>query len=117
MSSTERDRKSIGLTTETQVILTELEERGWFSEGQDIARFCMSYAIRAGVGDGATSATETRWAAGNFDETGEIRSLLNALYPECETPVRLMEHLVNEGLRLVGERARQGSLTPADLIE
>lgn len=116
MPRTERDRKSIGLTPEAQSILTDLEELAWFSEGQDIARFCMSYAIRAGVRDGATSATQTRWAAGNFDETGEIRSLLAALYPECETPVRLMEHLVNEGLRLVGERARQGAIAPGDLI-
>jgi len=86
----ESDRESIGLTAETQSILAELEERGWFPEGQDAARFCMAYAIRAKVVQGTTSGTETRWAAGNFDRTGEIRALLAALYPGCETPVRLM---------------------------
>jgi hypothetical protein len=113
----ERDRESIGLTSEGQAILADLEGRGWFLEGQDVARFCMAYAIRAKVPDGATSGTETRWAAGNFDKTGEIRALLAALYPTCETPVRLMEHLVHEGLRLVAARVRSEAIGPAELMD
>jgi hypothetical protein len=113
----ERDRQSIGLTPETQAVLDELEGRGWFVEGQDIARFCMAYAIRAKVPEGATAGTETRWAAGNFDKTGEIRALLAALYPTCQTPVRLMEHLVNEGLRMVAARVRSEAVGPAELMD
>lgn len=113
----ERDRETIGLTAENQVVLSDLEERGWFAEGQDIARFCMAYAIRAKVPEGATQGTETRWAAGNFDKTGEIRALLNALYPNCSTPVRLMEHLVNEGLRMVATRVRSERVGPAELMD
>jgi hypothetical protein len=113
----ERDRESIGLNSETQAILAELEARGWFLEGQDVARFCMAYAIRAKVPEGATAGTETRWAAGNFDKTGEIRALLAALYPTCQTPVRLMEHLVNEGLRMVATRVRSEAIGPAELID
>lgn len=113
----ERDRESIGLTPENQAILAEIEERGWFLEGQDIARFCMAYAIRAKVPEGATTGTETRWAAGNFDKTGEIRALLAALYPSCTTPVRMMEHLVNEGLRMVAARIRSESIGPAELMD
>lgn len=113
----ERDRESIGLNPETQAILADLETRGWFLEGQDIARFCMAYAIRAKVPEGATAGTETRWAAGNFDKTGEIRALLAALYPTCQTPVRLMEHLVNEGLRMVATRLRSEAVGPAELMD
>lgn len=113
----ERDRESIGLTSETQAILAELEGHGWFLEGQDVARFCMAYAIRAKVPEGATAGTETRWAAGNFDKTGEVRALLSALYPTCRTPVRLMEHLVNEGLRMVASRVRSESMGPAELMD
>ncbi len=113
----ERDRESVGLTPEGQAILSQLEDLDWFSDGQDIARFCMAYAIRAGVPEGITSGTETRWAAGNFDKTGEIRSLLGALYPACDTPIRLMEHLVNEGLKLVVERLRDGDPGPAELMQ
>lgn len=113
----ERDRESVGLTPESQAILAEIEERGWFSDGQDVARFCMAYAIRAKVPEGATVGTETRWAAGNFDKTGEIRALLSALYPTCQTPVRLMEHLVNEGLRMVAPRVRSNVVGPAELLD
>jgi hypothetical protein len=113
----ERDRESIGLTQECQAILGEIEEKGWFLDGQDIARFCMSYAIRAKVSEGTTTGTETRWAAGNFDKTGEIRGLLASLYPACQTPVRLMEHLVNEGLKRIGTIIRSEDLSPADLLE
>ncbi|WP_436528653.1 hypothetical protein [Actinoplanes sp. HUAS TT8] len=113
----DRDRESIGLTSQSQVYLTEIEDRGWFLEGQDIARFSLAYAVRSKVSEGSTSGTETRWAAGNFDKTGEIRALLSALYPDCQTPVRLMEHLVNEGLRMVAARARTEDLGPADLMD
>ena len=50
----ERDRESIGLTQETQAILAEIEAHGWFLEGQDVARFCLSYAIRAKTEEGST---------------------------------------------------------------
>lgn len=113
----ERDRESIGLDPETQAILADLETRGWFLDGQDIARFCMAYAIRAKTTEGTTPGTETRWAAGNFDKSGEIRSVLGALYPDCQTPVRLMEHLVNEGLRMVAARLRSDAVGPADLMD
>ena len=113
----EKDRESIGLTSENQTVLAEIEERGWFMNGQDIARFCMAYAIRAKVEEGVTQGTETRWAAGNFDDTGEIRPLLGALYPACTTPVRLMEHLVNEGLKLVANRLGSSVTGPADLMD
>lgn len=113
----ERDRETVGLTPESQAVLAELEGRNWFSEGQDIARFSLAYAVRAKIPAGVTSGTDTRWAAGNFDKTGEIRSLLVALYPDAAMPVRLMEHLVNEGLRMVAARVRSESVGPAELFD
>lgn len=114
---TERDRESVGLTSEGQRLLSEIEARQWFGEGQDIAKFAMAYAIRAGVAEGQVPGTETRWAVGNFDKTNEIRSVLAALYPECTTPVRLMEYLVDEGLRLVSARLKVGVTGPDELME
>ncbi|NPU64715.1 hypothetical protein HL667_06890 [Bradyrhizobium sp. 83012] len=113
----DRDRDTIGLTAETQAILADLEARGWFLEGQDAARFCLAYAVRSRVAEGATAGTETRWAAGNFDRTGEIRAVIAALYPDCKTPVRLMEHLVNEGLKMVSVRVRTEEIGPAELMD
>lgn len=113
----ERDKDSVGLTPENQRIIADLEALGWFKEGQDIARLALGHAVRAGLPAGVTADTETRWTAGLFDKTGEIRVVLAALYPECLTPVRLMEHLVNEGLRLLAERVKSGSVAPAELLD
>jgi hypothetical protein len=107
---------SIGLTPETRDLLTELEAKQWFKNGQDVALFCMAYAIRAKVPEGITEDRKTQWAAGNFDKTGEIRALLAALYPNCKTPIRLMEHFVNEGIRLVAARVRSDAVGPAELL-
>lgn len=112
----ERDKDVIGLSAESQRYLKELEERGWFNEGQELARFALAYAVRANTPAGNASQVETRWASGNFDKTGEIRAVLGALYPDCRTPVRLMEHLVNVGLGLLhGGVTRQGK-GPAELL-
>lgn len=111
-----RDRESIGLTADNQRVLEEIMARGWFSQGQDAARFCMAYAIRNEVAPGATDATETRWAAGNFDKSGELKAVILALYPETDTPVRLMEHFVNQGMALVEQRLKAGEVNPSDLL-
>ena len=112
----EKDRKSIGLTPQTQKILADIEGQGWFRDAQDIARFALAYAVKTNVPEGTTENTETRWAVGNFDDTGEIKTLLGAIYPGCETPVKLMEHLVNEGLKLLARKLESGTTNPADLM-
>src|SRR3954451_4349904 len=99
MSTT--DRQSVGVTQRGSDLLEQLTDLKWFPEAQDAARFCLAYAIRANVPAGTTEGTATRWTVSLFDSTGEIRTLLAALYPDCGTPVRLMEHLVNEGLLLL----------------
>jgi hypothetical protein len=117
MERDERDRDSIGLTPDAQRILSDLDSRGWFQDYQHAARFALAYAIRHGVGEGTVKGTETRWAAGNFDNTGEIRAALAALFPTSRTPVRLMEHLVNEGLQLVAAKLRSDEVGPGELID
>jgi len=112
----ERDKDVIGLSAESQRYLKELEERGWFNEGQELARFALAYAVRANTPAGNASQVETRWASGNFDKTGEIRAVLGALYPDCKTPVRLMEHLVNVGLSLLHSGVTREGKGPAELL-
>ena len=111
-----QDRETIGLTQDAQGAIAEITDTGWFGEAQDIARFGLAYAIRAGEEPADEVGTDTRWSAGNFDSTGEIRALLSVLYPDCATPVRLMEHLVNVGILAVAARFRSSAVTPSDLI-
>lgn len=111
------DRDSIGLTPQGVVTISRLvEEFEWFEESQDAARLALGYAVQAGVGQGVARGTETRWTVGLFDRTNELRATITALYPDCTTPVRQMEYLVDEGLRLIQERLDAGAISPVDLL-
>jgi hypothetical protein len=113
----ERDRLTVGLASDTQEILARVMDLGWFQDAQDVARLAFAVAIRAKVPAGNSSDTDTRWAAGNFDLSGELRAVIAALFPACQTPVRLMEHFVNEGLRLIGLKLANPGLTPDQFLE
>ena len=115
--TTEIDRRQIGLTAEgkrTVAILTT--DLGWFTEAQEAGRFALAVAVREGVAAGATPGVDTVWSVDGFDASGEIRALLGALYPDTATPVRLMEHLINEGLHLIADRVAAGERNPAGLL-
>jgi hypothetical protein len=103
-NAVEHDRRTIGLSVESQRLLEEIQRKNWFGEAQDVARFCLAYAIKAGVEAGTTAGVDTRWSASGFDNTGEMQGLVVALYPNTTMPVRAMEHFVNEGLKLVHDR-------------
>ena len=115
---TKEDRRQIGLTANGRSIIANLvDDLEWFNEAQDAGRFAFGYAVRAGVSAGQTSApVETRWSADSFDPTGEIRTLLRAMYSETETPIRLLEHLIDEGLRLIALEIAEGNSDPVALI-
>jgi hypothetical protein len=114
----EADRKQIGLTGDGKDAVAMLLERlGWFAEAQEACRFALAYAIRGGVTAGSvTGPLETRWSADGFDPTGEIRSVLRATFPTNTTPVRLMEHLIDEGLRRITAEIGKGNATPLDFL-
>ncbi len=112
--TTETDRRQIGLTPEgKRTIATLTTDLGWFTEAQEAGRFVLAYAVREGVAPGTTAGVDTVWSVDGFDASGEIRALLAALYPESTMPVRLMEHLINEGLRLIAARVATGERNPA----
>jgi hypothetical protein len=110
----EVDRKQIGLTEHGKATVNFLVQKlGWFAEAQDVARFAIGYAIREGVSPGLSGApVETRWSPDLFDPSGEIRGLLRAMYPEAKMPVRLMEYLIDEGLRRIAAKLAAGEENP-----
>ena len=111
----EEDRKQIGLTEPGRDTVARLTEQlGWFNEAQDAGRFALAYAIRTKVEPGQTMApVETRWSPDLFDPTGELRLILRATYPNTTMPIRLMEHLIDEGLRRIAGRIEDGEINPA----
>ncbi len=112
------DRKQIGLTDAgkaTESLLTDT--LGWFAEAQEACRFALAYAVREGVAEGSTDEhVDTRWGADGFDPSGEIRSVLRATYPTNTTPVRLMEYLIDEGLRRIKTGIDLGRDSPLDYL-
>lgn len=112
------DRKQIGLTDYGKAVEARLTDGlGWFSEGQEACRFALAYAVREGVPEGKTKEhVDTRWSPDGFDPTGEIRSVLRATYPENTTPVRLMEYLIDAGLRRINAGIDEGRESPVDYL-
>ena len=114
----DEDRKQIGLTDHGRAAVSRLTEQlGWFDEAQDAGRFALAYAIKAKIESSETIApVETRWSPDLFDPTGELRLILRATYPNTTMPIRLMEHLIDEGFRLIQARIDDGELSPTSLL-
>jgi hypothetical protein len=93
------DKKTIGITKANSSLLADLVSSGRFGSELDAAKFAMAHAIKVEVCSGSTEGAETKWNVGSVDPDGSIRSLLEALYPNVSEPYRLLEHLMNEGIK------------------
>ncbi|MCY4453951.1 MAG: hypothetical protein OXC01_18560 [Immundisolibacterales bacterium] len=114
----DEDRKQIGLTDDGKATVARLTDNlGWFDEAQDAGRFACAHGIRSGIEPGQTDApVETRWSPDLFDPSGEIRALLRAMYPDTTMPIRLMEYLIDEGLRRIAAKIDAGEDGPTELL-
>ena len=101
------DKKTIGLTTENKLLVQNIINKGQFKDQMDVAKFAMSYAINVGVSIGYAEGTDTIWNVGSFDSDGEIKTIIQAIYPDTEVPYRTAEYLYNEGLKLIGRKLSQ----------
>lgn len=93
------DKRTIGITPENQGALQRLVLNGRFGSELDAARFAMAHAINNEAVAGKTSGTDTKWNVGSVDPDGGIRAVVSAIYPDVDEPYRLIEHLINEGIR------------------
>lgn len=115
------DKKTIVVTDRSAPVLDTLVEGGRFSDAIDAAKFAMGLAIRAGAGEGvpnpSVEGAGTKWNVGSFDPNNDLQTLLVALYPSVETPYRLLEYLIDEGLKLVATHiAESGMIDVSELI-
>lgn len=116
-------RATLSLTTETNAIVDLLCERFRIHERMDAAKLGVSYGVRAGIipstHDRAPgSGTGSTWNIGSFDPGGELRGLVEALYPDVTgDPYVLAEALMNRGLVTLNEAiARYRPATLAGLV-
>ncbi len=105
MATTERaDKTTIGLTGNGRVVMTQLMAKSWFGNQMDAAKFALAVAINAGVSAGQAEGADTTWNVGGFDPTQELRTVIPLIVPETQTPYRLVEHYLNAGLGIIGEK-------------
>ena len=94
------DKKTVGITTANEKVLAALVAAGLFGSEIEAAKFAMARAIDAGIGRGTTEGAGTKWNVGSIDSDGALKAVMEALYPDESLPYRLVEHLMNEGLKL-----------------
>ena len=116
------DKRTIGVTEAADDVLGLMVKQGHFSDGIDAAKFAMAIAINAGAGEGRQDLTVesagTKWNVGSFDPGSQLRSLITALHPDTSQPYRLLEFLIDDGLRRVSEHiASEGELDVIALLD
>ena len=108
------DKKTIGLTDANKVIMDHVVEKTGFKLDMDAAKFAFALAVSRKIEPGSLEGAGTIWGAGNFDDTGEIKALIQNLYPGNETPYRALESLMNSGFSLLDAELKA---TPALRIQ
>lgn len=98
------DKKTIGLTPDNRAIIEDLVQQKFFKEQIDAAKFALSVAINNQIQLGSAEGAETIWNVGSFDTDGNLKSLINSLYPEIDTPYRLVEYFINAGLQIIQQK-------------
>ena len=111
------DKKTIGLTPVGEKAMEKLMQQGCFKDMMDAAKFAMSVAIRANDAPDAVEGVSTIWNVGSFDSDGQIRQIIPVLYPECETPYRAAESLIDKGLLKLLARVDDGTFDPVTLLQ
>lgn len=95
------DKKTIGLTDANKLVMEQLVEDAGFKLDMDAAKFAFALAVNRGSEPGPVEGAGTIWAAGNFDQGGDIKALIQNLYPNVDAPYRALESLINTGFGLL----------------
>lgn len=95
------DKRTIGVTPANEPSLTALVAAGGFISELDAAKFAMAHAIEQGTEIGTVEGPSTKWNVGTVDTDASLRALIEAFYGAVPEPYRLIEYLINEGLRLL----------------
>jgi hypothetical protein len=103
------DKKTIGLTDANKIIMDRVVKSAGFKRDMDAAKFAFALAVSRGAEPGSLDGVGTIWNVGSFDEGGEIKALVQNLFPNADAPYRAMESLVNAGFVLLAAEMGEGS--------
>jgi len=110
------DKKTIGMTPANKAYVGELVSVGTFGSELDAARFALAIALNNGETNSSVSGVDTTWNQGSFDPTGDTAKLITIMIPDCETPYRMMEVLLNKGFDIMREKGSADELDIRDFL-
>ena len=112
------DKKTIGLTEANKKIMDDLVEKAGFKQDMDAAKFAFALAVNRGKEPGPVEGAGTIWNVGSFDEGGDLKALIQNLFPYADAPYRALESLMNTGFGLLSAELKAGpGLRVEDLIQ
>lgn len=114
-----KDRVDVGLDPELAEKAKQIQRLLHLTSVQDVARMAIAYAVRREV---ELKASERRSGditntlkASELDKGSSISETLRLYYPNSEDlrnrPNLCLEHLMNEGVRLMASAMEDGSIT------
>lgn len=95
------DKKTIGLTAANKVIMDRVVANAGFKRDMDAAKFAFALAVHRGCEPAPVEGAGTIWNVGSFDEDGDLKALIQNLFPGTDTPYRALESLMNAGFGLL----------------
>ena len=112
------DKKTIGLTDANKAIMDRVVEWAGFRQNMDAAKFAFALAVRRGYEPAQVEGAGTIWNVGTFDEGGDLKALIQNLFPNVDNPYRALESLMNIGFGVLAEELKsQPSLRIEDLLK
>jgi hypothetical protein len=111
------DKKTIGLTESNKAVMDHLVEQLGFKRDMDAAKFALALAVNQGHEPSTIEGVGTIWNVGSFDEGGELKALIENLFPKTDAPYRALESLMNTGFRLLATEMKENpNLRIEDLL-
>ena len=121
MTEVPTGRVNIALTGPAEIAKDEIRRRFPFTEGQQVIRVGLAYAIRCQLAaqrgiDFGTPGHGQNLNVGSFDQNGDIRAILTALYPEVDDPYALAETLMSLGLMRLWSDIQDGTVVAFEQV-
>lgn len=112
------DKKTIGLTDANKAIMEEVVGKAGFKLDMDAAKFAFALAVSRGSEPASVEGAGTIWNVGTFDEGGDLKALIQNLFPNAGAPYRALESLMNTGFGLLeAELKSNPGLRVEDLLK
>ena len=111
------DKKTIGLTDANKAIMDQVVQKAGFKRDMDAAKFAFALAVNRGSEPTSVEGVGTIWNVGTLDEGGDLKALIQNVFPNADAPYRALESLMNTGFSLLAaEMKANPSLRIEDLL-